>query len=98
MRKIIETGETIRLYLAYTDIDTGVALDPSTLSCVVKNPDATLTTISYPSVDFVRESAGFYFIRIPAVQAGTHAYKITAVFPSGDIDIRDGKFDSEPSL
>lgn len=98
MRKIIETGETLRLYLAYTDIDSGVPLDPSTMVCTVKAPDSTLSTISYPSADFVRESAGFYFIRIPAVQAGTHAYKITAVFPSGDIDIRDGKFDSEPSL
>jgi hypothetical protein len=98
MRKIIETGETLRLYLAYTDIDSGAALDPSTLVCVVSNPDDTLTTITYPSVDFVREAAGFYFIRISAAQSGTHAYKITAVFASGDIDIRDGKFDSEPSL
>jgi hypothetical protein len=97
MRKIIETGETLRLYLDYTDIDSGADIDPLVLSASYTSPDGVETEIDYPSDNFVRESAGHYFVRINAIQSGTYTYRITAQTSLLDIDVRDGKFDSEPT-
>src|SRR5574338_1310323 len=95
MRKIIQAGESLRLYLTYDDIETGAALDPSALTCSVRQPDDTLVPIEYPSADFVREGPGAYFLRVRTTMPGTHAYRVIADFPAGDTDIREGKFDVE---
>lgn len=95
MRKIVEVGETLRLYLAYNDIDTGVPIDPAFITATVKNPDATEALIEYPSANFIREGTGAFFVRIPTTMRGTHRYEIRAEFAAGDIDIRGGKFDAE---
>lgn len=98
MRKIIEAGETLRLYINYNDVDTGVALDPASIVATIREPDGVEYDVTYPSVNFVREQTGSYFLRVQTTIAGTHAYSVLANFASGDIDVREGKFDSEPSL
>jgi len=98
MRKIIESGETLRLYVDYTDVDTGEFIDPVSLVCTVRSPDGVDTPIVYPEPDFVKVAVGQYFIRILGNQVGTWRYRITAPINANDIDVRDGKFDVEPSL
>jgi hypothetical protein len=98
MRKIIELGETLRLYTEYDDLITGDPLDPPVLNCTIRKPDGTSSTITYPHEDFVREAAGLYFIRIEGTQIGTWYYRIYAEVNADDRDVRDGKFDVEPSL
>jgi hypothetical protein len=98
MRKIIELGESIRLYMGYADVDTNSAVDPIVLSAIFKRPDGTTLTITYPHTDFVREAAGEYYVRVLTTQIGTWAYRIYAETSPFDKDVRDGKFDVEPSL
>jgi hypothetical protein len=98
MRKIIELGETLRLYLPYFDVDTGAAVDPLSVTATFRKPDSTLDVVTYPDTDFVRESAGFYFIRVLGDQIGTWRYQVVAQINANDRDVRDGKFDVEPSL
>lgn len=97
MRKIIELGESLRLYVPYDDGDTGEPLDPLSLVCTHRLPDGSVETITYPEADFVREVAGSYFIRLWGLQIGTHAYRIEAQVNISDTDVRNGKFDVEPS-
>lgn len=97
MRKIIQQGETLRLYVGYNDIETGAPLDPVSLSVLVVRPDKTTQTITYPHIDIVKIVVGDYFIRILGTQVGTWRYKINAQLNVNDIDVRDGKFDVEPS-
>lgn len=98
MRKIIQAGETIRLYLAYDDIESGAAIDPTALACTVRRPDQTDVVITYPDANFIREQLGSFFLRLTTAQPGTYHYEIEALFGLGDIDIRQGKFDAEPAL
>lgn len=98
MRKIIQQGETLRLYLPYADIDTGEPVDPISLVCSVLAPDGTTQTITYPHADFVKEEQGSFFVRIAGTQVGTHAYAITAQVSVTDTDVRNGKFDVESKL
>lgn len=97
MRKIVELGESLRLYVSYVDVDTGASVDPLSLVCTIRRPDSTLDIITYPEVDFVRESAGNYFIRVLNSQIGTHYYRIAAQVNLNDVDVRNGMFDVEPS-
>lgn len=95
MRKIVEVGETLRLYLPYTDINTGLPVDPPVITATVRNPDGSEAGYLYPSANFIREAEGVYFLRVPAPMRGTYRYEVTASFNSGDVDIRGGKFDAE---
>ncbi len=92
---MIQLGETLRLYVGYADLDTAVPLAPSTLTCTVTAPSGDISTITYPNVNFVRNFAGSYYIRILGNQLGTHYYRIQGQITTSDIDVRDGKFDVE---
>lgn len=98
MKKIIQVGETLRLYLPYADVDTGVPIDPLVLSCTMVQPSGSIINIVYPESDFVRESEGQYFVRLSGVQIGTHSYMISAQLSADDFDVRSGKFDVEPAV
>lgn len=98
MRKIVELGETLRLYLGYNDIVTGETIDPPQLQGRVLQPDGTEVSFLYPSANFVRESEGNYFIRVDTPMRGTYRYEVTASYASGDVDKRGGKFDAEPVM
>lgn len=99
MRRIIDYGETLRLYVDYTDIDSGEPVDPISLSVEFRLPDDTTETIAYPHADFVRVAQGSFFIRKQGVDPGTHHYKITAALTiDGDADVRIGKFDVESDI
>lgn len=99
MRRIIDYGETLRLYVDYTDIDSGEAVDPLSLSVEFRMPDGTTDTMAYPDTDFVRLALGSYFIRKQGILSGTHHYKITAALTiDGDADVRIGKFDVEADI
>ena len=91
MRKIIQLGESLRLYVDYLD-------DPTALRCEIKWPDGTGETIVYPTPDFVRETLGSYYLRLNPAMTGTHSYAIRATFSTGDEDVRSCKFDVEPRL
>lgn len=98
MRKIIDLGETLRLYTEYEDVNTGDAIDPPVLTCMFKRPDETVETLTYPHADLVREAPGRYYVRLEGTQIGTWYYRIYAEINADDKDVRDGKFDVEPSL
>lgn len=99
MRRIVDYGETLRLYVDYADIDTGEPTDPISLAVEFRLPDNTVETMSYPHVDFVRTAQGSYFIRKQGSMGGTHHYKITAALSiQGDDDVRTGKFDVESDI
>lgn len=91
MRKIIQLGETVRLYLDYL-------ADPSALTFSMKQPNGTIISATYPTTEFVRESLGNYYLRVKPTMVGTHSYVFSAVMATGDEDVRNGKFDVEPTL
>lgn len=98
MRKIISQGETLRLYIDYTDIETGIPTDPSALSAAIRRPDGSVDTLVFPHTDFQQVTTGSYFVRILGDQQGTYHYSITALVSLNDTDIRDGKFDVEATM
>lgn len=98
MKSIIQLGETLRLYLNYTDVDTGAPIDPPVLTCSVRKPDSTVEVITYPDANFTREDVGSFFVRVLGDQIGTWRYRIYAQTSINDFDVRDGIFDVEPSL
>ena len=98
MRKIVEQGETLRLYLSYTDVDTGEPVDPLALTCTTQKPDGSTAVLTYPHANFVREAMGEFFIRVLCDAAGTWRYRVYAETSVLDKDVREGKFDVEPVL
>lgn len=98
MRKIIQLGESLRLYTDYFDLDTSAAIDPTLLTFTLKRPDNTVETYTYPHTNIVRVAPGEYFIRYLSDQIGTHSYNLFAQLNVDESDVRVGKFDVEPVL
>ena len=64
-------GDLVRLSAAFTV--SGVATDPTTVTCVVREPDGTETTCSSPTKD----SAGNYHVDhdLTAAKGGVYSYR-----------------------
>lgn len=84
--------------MAYNDVDSGLFIDPLSLTATILRPDTTELVITYPSDQFVRVDIGQYFVRYTGEVVGTHHYAITAQINAVDGDVRSGKFDVEPAL
>ncbi len=66
------TGQLVRLSVAFTV--NGVATDPTTVTCKVKQPDGTTVTKTYAASEVVRDSTGNYHYDYAVTQAGWHYY------------------------
>ncbi len=54
----------------------GVAVDPTTLVCKVKAPDATITTYTYGTTTFpIKSAAGVYYVDVTPTQVGEYWYQ-----------------------
>lgn len=73
MANIYDVGDKVRISCAFTS--GGVAIDPTTIVCKVKEPDLTLTTATYALAQIVKDSAGVYHYDFTIDQAGSHWYR-----------------------
>lgn len=62
----------------------GVATDPTTVSCVVTAPDGTETTYTYPA-DISKPSTGTYTLDVSCTQTGIWVYKWIGTGTAADV-------------
>jgi hypothetical protein len=73
MAETFDIGDLVRSRAAFTDTDTGSALDPTTVAAVLREPDGTETTYTYgSSAELARSAAGIYLLRFTPTDPGTH--------------------------
>ena len=70
-------GDLPKVTAIFTD-DTGVLVDPTTITAKVKKPDKTVTTLVF-GVDaaLVRDGVGIYHIYIDLTQSGNWFYRFS---------------------
>jgi hypothetical protein len=77
---IFHKGTTAEIRAAFTDPSNGgVDLDPTSLQLVIREPDATVTTI--PVGSLTKESVGHYLHRLPLAKEGTYNWRWEASTP-----------------
>jgi hypothetical protein len=75
-RKVFDYGTTVRAKVTFRDIDTKAVIDPSALSVVIRNPDATTTTYVYGTdEELVKSSTGVYYVLIALSATGTFKWR-----------------------
>lgn len=73
-----DVGDYVRISNAFTTLVTGAAIDPTTVSLVVRAPDGTSTTYTYAGATVTKDSTGSYHADIPATMAGLWRYRWTS--------------------
>lgn len=83
-------GQPVRCSVAFTNTS-DVATDPTTTIFRLKEPDGTLTTLTYPTdATVVRTGTGAFYVDIEPDQAGLHYYEFDG---TGECEAADpGKF------
>jgi len=94
-RVIFDYGEVVRARNTYTDPDTGVLTNPSSVQVEVRAPSGTITTYVY-GVDsqLTRPSTGIYQVLITLSQTGTYRWRWTAGTANGPV-VDNDECDSE---
>jgi len=73
MANTYDIGDIVRVSSAFTQ--SGVAVDPTTVSLIVLAPDRTATTYTVGEGTVLKDSAGNYHVDVPATQTGTYRYR-----------------------
>jgi hypothetical protein len=66
-------GQLVRCRGSYTD-ESGVAVDPTTVTAKVQTPSGTITTYTYPAT-VVKDSTGHYHVDVSVTTAGLWYYR-----------------------
>ncbi len=72
------TGTLVKCRAAFTDPDTGAAVDPTTVSAVITNPVNVVTSFTYGDGLLVKDSVGHYRVNVSAAVIGTWMYRFTS--------------------
>ena len=73
-----DIGDLVRVTGSLTT-STGVAVDPSALTAVVKAPDGTQTTFVYGTDSFpIRTGTGQYYVDVTPTMEGEYYYRFTS--------------------
>lgn len=79
-KSIFSKGATVRIRVTFEDPDTGVAVDPNTVSIKVRAPSGGVTTKTYGSdPEVIKEATGKYLYRLTLTEEGTYRWKWTGV-------------------
>lgn len=76
MANTYDVGDVVRLSNVVEQ--GGAAMDPTTLTLIVKLPDATETTYTYAGATITRDSAGNYHVDVSVTMPGKHRYRWTS--------------------
>lgn len=80
-KQTFDKGEDIDIRVHFTNPDDNNAdLDPTSLSLVIRAPDAVVTTIPIGSI--TKESDGHYLYRLRLAQEGTYNWRWEAATPT----------------
>lgn len=74
MNDIFDQGDLVRLKAVFTDAETGVAVDPDTVTFRVRKPDGTVTDYAYPA-QATKTAVGAYQADVDADQAGSWRWR-----------------------
>jgi hypothetical protein len=70
-----EIGQVAHLKATFKDGLTKALADPTTVTCKVKEPDDTVTTLVYGTdAALIKESTGVYYVDVSVDQEGMHWY------------------------
>lgn len=75
-----DIGDVVHLTAVFTNMSTGLPVDPSTVTVVVMAPDTSETTYTYPAT-VIRDSTGNYHVDIPVTSdliAGRYRHRWTS--------------------
>lgn len=77
MANVYAKDSLVRVSSEFTVADTDT--DPTTVKCMYKNPNNTVTTLTYGTDNaLVRDATGKYHVDIPATIAGNWWYRFEA--------------------
>ncbi len=78
MTNVYDIGDQARVSAAFTLVSNGAAADPSAISCKVRKPDGTVTTLVYGTdAALVKDSTGNYHADVTIDQFGRWFYRFT---------------------
>ena len=94
--RFYDKGTLVRTSCQFVDRTTGQAVDPATVRCIYRKPDATTTTLVY-GVDnaLIKDSTGNYHVDLNANQAGPWWYRWESTGASQGA--YEGTFEIRPS-
>ena len=72
---IHDYGDAVRVAAQFSDAVLGGVLDPETVKLTVRQPDGTVTTLTYGTDDIEQEDVGIYYADISANQSGEWFYR-----------------------
>ena len=75
MSETFDIGDLVRLKAAFTDAESGAAIDPDTVAFRVREPDGTLTDYAYPA-EVTKTAVGAYQVDVDADQAGSWRWRV----------------------
>lgn len=94
-RVVFDYGEVVRAKNSYTNPDTGVATDPTSVQVEVRKPDGTITTYTFGvSPELTKPVVGTYQLLITLAQTGTYRWRWTAGTANGP-NVDNDECDSE---
>ena len=81
-----DAGDLVRI-TGTLATEAGVNVDPATLVCKVKAPDATVTTYTYGTTAFpVRSGAGVFYVDYTPTMKGRHIYRFVSTGTGQAVD------------
>lgn len=75
MATTYDVGDMVRISAGFAQ--SGVAVDPTTVTLIVAPPTGAAVTYTYPA-DITKDSTGNYHVDYPPTVAGTHRYRWTS--------------------
>lgn len=74
---VYQIGDILRLQVAFTDAN-DAAVDPTTVTLSVLEPDGTESSYTYGAAQVVKSATGTYYYDLSVDQAGRHYYRWSA--------------------
>lgn len=79
-KKSYVLGTKPKLTVAFSNPDTGVAVDPSTVTLKVQDPSGVVANYAYlTDAGFTKTSTGNYYMRVTLDEGGTWEWTFTGV-------------------
>jgi hypothetical protein len=89
-----DEGELVACQVTFTNTASGAAVDPTTVTIKVRDPNGTLTTYTYAGDTITKVAVGVYKVEVPASIPGTWYYRAES---TGSQSAKEAQFFVRPS-
>ncbi len=97
--KTFKLGDTVRVHVRWTDVDTDLPTEPAVVTLLIQLPDNTSYLLTYgtdPEIE--HPSAGTYTYTLLTTQLGTYHWRWTAINGPDKSRVLEGSFDARTTV